>query len=570
MSYREKSRIVFTAAALVAACGTANGSSVTFFAPWGLPNILPFEDDGVEPNDITQGSHVLSATIGVPVFQSAWGTQSNQSISLSMGLQGDWDLQRSGEHGWNDWESVQADGDLRYQYNSTSHSAFLSNWGQYPYASNWSDSFNASTSGTNTLTYPLRTTTWMNEWDVYNGLGYTLQTSDPGSISGAVRSMFHGAISMTYTFTPSNKWTGGGGGGGPANWNNGANWGGGVPNAVGAHAWLDDTAALYQVSLDSAVTVGTLMIDSTTAYTISGPYGLTLDHANMDPQFLAQGASHTISADVHLSKSATITVGSGADLTLSGQLSAASNATLSKNGPGALHVSNLRVPAVSVGGGTIEVVANGTSSGTSKVTDLSIVDAKLDLRDNDLVVNYSGASPLGISNGARYTGVTGNIQSASNAGAWDGPGITTSMSDAASGLTTLGIAEAADVLGLTGSDTALWGGQTVDATSLLIKYTYAGDLNLDGLISGDDYSAIDFNINVPGASGYYNGDVNYDGIISGDDYSTLDFNYTAQGQPNTTGAPGGVQGMTTVPEPGFLSVPLIGIVLMISRRRKRS
>ena len=66
---------------------------------------------------------------------------------------------------------------------------------------------------------------------------------------------------------------------------------------------------------------------------------------------------------------------------------------------------------------------------------------------------------------------------------------------------------------------------------MLIKYTYAGDANLDGVISGDDYSSIDFNLEVPGASGYFNGDFNYDGIISGDDYSTIDFNILAQGAP---------------------------------------
>ena len=33
----------------------------------------------------------------------------------------------------------------------------------------------------------------------------------------------------------------------------------------------------------------------------------------------------------------------------------------------------------------------------------------------------------------------------------------------------------------------------------LVSYTYAGDANLDGAITGDDYSTIDFNIAVPGA-----------------------------------------------------------------------
>jgi hypothetical protein len=59
---------------------------------------------------------------------------------------------------------------------------------------------------------------------------------------------------------------------------------------------------------------------------------------------------------------------------------------------------------------------------------------------------------------------------------------------------------------------------------------------MDGAITGDDYSAIDFNILVPNSDGWYNGDFNYDGAITGDDYSAIDFNILAQGAPFPTGA----------------------------------
>lgn len=105
---------------------------------------------------------------------------------------------------------------------------------------------------------------------------------------------------------------------------------------------------------------------------------------------------------------------------------------------------------------------------------------KLDLRDNDLAVDYTGASPIGSSDGSTYSGITGLIQSGHAQGAWTGPGIHTSHSDAATGLTTLAIAEATDILGIAGSETALWNGQTVDATTVIVKYTYGGDTNFDG------------------------------------------------------------------------------------------
>jgi GH18 family chitinase len=181
---------------------------------------------------------------------------------------------------------------------------------------------------------------------------------------------------------------------------------------------------------------------------------------------------------------------------------------------------------------TINAGATAKLMAAQKWSSVSIAaGGKLDITDQDLILNYSGATPMGTWNGSIYTGVIGLVQSGANGGAWDGSGIMTSKPAAAGGLTTVAIAEAHDVLGLSGSATQLWNGQTVDSTSILIKYTYAGDANLDGMISGDDYSAIDFNAGVANAFGYFNGDFNYDGIISGDDYSTIDFNYRAQGLP---------------------------------------
>ena len=69
------------------------------------------------------------------------------------------------------------------------------------------------------------------------------------------------------------------------------------------------------------------------------------------------------------------------------------------------------------------------------------------------------------------------------------------------------------------------------AGDVIVKYTYAGDANLDGFISAGDYSAIDFNVAAPGTSAWSNGDFNFDGLISADDYSAIDFNLIAQGPP---------------------------------------
>ena len=79
--------------------------------------------------------------------------------------------------------------------------------------------------------------------------------------------------------------------------------------------------------------------------------------------------------------------------------------------------------------------------------------------------------------------------------------------------------------------TGVFAGQTVDATTVLVKYTYAGDANLDGAVDGGDYGMIDNFAQVPSADGYFNGDFNYDGVVDGGDYGVIDNNMQAQGAP---------------------------------------
>ena len=184
--------------------------------------------------------------------------------------------------------------------------------------------------------------------------------------------------------------------------------------------------------------------------------------------------------------------------------------------------------------GTATVAAGGDKVLVVRSLAFEHTTSRLDLADNDLIIDYNPGdpSPIGSSDGVTYSGIAGRIQSGRNGGAWNGAsGIITSQPDAPGGLTTLGSGEASAVLGLTGAQTGTFSGQTVDATAVLVKYTYVGDANMDGFISGDDYGAIDFAFGVPGSADFANGDFNYDGIISGDDYSAIDFNLSAQGDP---------------------------------------
>src|SRR5205814_7196623 len=99
--------------------------------------------------------------------------------------------------------------------------------------------------------------------------------------------------------------------------------------------------------------------------------------------------------------------------------------------------------------GSLNLGPDGTPTGT------------LDLKDNVMLIDYSGSSPEGTWNGSAYTGITGWIQIGYDGGLWDGQGIVTSITTAISPnvLTLIGICEASEALGFTG-DTAVWGTET--------------------------------------------------------------------------------------------------------------
>src|SRR5688500_20113982 len=98
------------------------------------------------------------------------------------------------------------------------------------------------------------------------------------------------------------------------------------------------------------------------------------------------------------------------------------------------------------------------------------------------------------------------IANAYTFGQWSGSGLTTSMTAAAEqGLTTLAVATAGEVF------IEQFGGVSVAPANILVMYTYAGDMNMDGLVDVADYGYIDNYIQFPGTTGYGNGDPKYDG-----------------------------------------------------------
>jgi GH18 family chitinase len=67
-------------------------------------------------------------------------------------------------------------------------------------------------------------------------------------------------------------------------------------------------------------------------------------------------------------------------------------------------------------------------------------------------------------------------------------------------------------------------GVNTTSNDTIVKYTYYGDANLDGVVNGADYQQIDSGFGAH-ATGWSNGDFNYGGVVDGSDFSLIDNAY---------------------------------------------
>jgi len=173
--------------------------------------------------------------------------------------------------------------------------------------------------------------------------------------------------------------------------------------------------------------------------------------------------------------------------------------------------------------------------------------AKIDLADGNLIIDYTGASPLSsvrdwVKAGANYDPGSGEML-------WNGKGITSSTAAAGDHmLVGLGVRNAVDAGSFAMPTMTALEGVAVDSTATLVKYTYMGDVNLDGVVNQDDYDVMDY-YQVFGTggeaagAGWWTGDLNGNGVIDQDDYDLADY-----GQVFQSGVLGQAQGIIVAPE----------------------
>ena len=259
---------------------------------------------------------------------------------------------------------------------------------------------------------------------------------------------------------------------------------------------------------------GTLAISGNGVVNLSGFTGVRVQ-AGAQGNLLMSGGTLNNSGTINNAGNIAVTGGVA-------NLGVVANANVT--GQGSLNIGGTaRATAVSVvqpnvtltGSSTLTILQNGTNAGTSRLGTLAITNpARLDLNDNDLIVTNSS-----------YAAISGLIAAARNGGAWDQPGITSSAAKAAAQQnTTLGVLKGSEYISVAGTS---FDGFTVAAFDTLVKYTWYGDTDFNGVVDFDDYVRIDNGFNT-GATGWLNGDFDFSGVIDFDDYVLIDLGFNTQ------------------------------------------
>jgi hypothetical protein len=222
--------------------------------------------------------------------------------------------------------------------------------------------------------------------------------------------------------------------------------------------------------------------------------------------------------------------------------------------------------------GTHTIRSNGGDTGTSKVNALTLgtgtdgsYTAKLDVNDNRLIVEADPAvagdkeAKAAMLQGALWTGAHGTpyIVYGITSGT-----VRADESATGSHMWTLGMYDNGD-LGLT-----TFGGQSVDANSLLVEMALLGDSNRDGVVDGADLAV--WTAHAGEASVFTeDGDFNHDGAVDGldlDIWTAAEGNVAPAGTSAILGRDLGV--VTAVPEAGTLGVLAVGVLGLLGRRRR--
>jgi hypothetical protein len=247
-----------------------------------------------------------------------------------------------------------------------------------------------------------------------------------------------------------------------------------------------------------------------------------------------------------------------------------------KNGGGTLQVEHVRNTFGNDGAATLSVNAGrlvisqklsqaNDPNGTSNVNALSIAGgATLDLTNNSMVIDYNTGAGLG--------SLLTTIKTMLN----DGRLVTTAPSPLGGRDVRIGYKDNANGVGAGNATVLGFAGQAIDSSTVMLKFTYGGDTNLDGQVDISDLLNLAQHYN--GAGDWQFGDFTRDGLVNQADLAILAQDWqagTTSGQlgGSLSGLLGGLglPGDVGVPEPTALGLSAISLgSLLLSRRRRRN
>jgi hypothetical protein len=142
----------------------------------------------------------------------------------------------------------------------------------------------------------------------------------------------------------------------------------------------------------------------------------------------------------------------------------------------------------------------------------------LDMRDNDLIVQAAPGTREAV-----FAQLYALLVTGFNGGTWDGTGLTSTVArDNVNFDTALGIAKNSDF------QYSTFTGQGVNSDSILVKFTYYGDADVDGDVDVDDQTLLGNNYGSQYAF-WADGDFDYNNNVNADDLTIFSNNLGKSG-----------------------------------------
>jgi hypothetical protein len=363
-------------------------------------------------------------------------------------------------------------------------------------------------------------------------------------------------------------------------WHSAYNWTGGIPNGVDSTAsFLSLSTSPQTVFTNIATTVGTMVFDNANTFVVAGVGSLTMDSSSGTAHINVVQGSHKLNLPLYLNDNTIANVAAGGTLTIADPLTLVGGSTLTKTGDGTMNiistVENVAAASLVVTAGAVNAaldLGNSMSvASTGGTTSLKASQhiASLDVSGGNVIVgpaanvvvntkslSATGSGQVDLRNSRIIVDYTGSSELASVASAVSSGRLTSSLLTAD---TVIAFGEASD---LYGSFPAVFAGEIVDSSAVLIAHTVVADASLDGTVSSTDFNQLAAHYGQTTGSRWTQGDFDGNGKIN-----TLDFNLLAGhfGQSLPSGAALGA----VVPEPATLSVAVF-TGLMVGRRSRKS